>query len=419
MREYPRKRMDTITHLVTDGKHGDCENKHDSGYFFLSSKDLRGGRLLYGNARQITYDGFIETHRRTDLKPGDILLANCGASIGRVGVAQDDPRIYKTTFQKSISVIKPDVASVDRRYLYYFVLCNNNHLIDLGGGTAQPNLLISDIKRIKVPLPPLPIQKKIAAILSAYDELIENNQRRIAILETMAEEIYREWFVRMRFPGHEKVKIVKGVPEGWGSIAIETLCDEIRDSIRVEDLQDDMKYLGLEHLPRKSFSIRDSGFADSVHSNKLLFKERDILFGKIRPYLHKLALAHLSGACSTDTIIIRPQETWLEGYLLLTFFSESFIDLATTSAKGTKMPRADWDFLKKARILRPDKDLLKLFQARFSKMFDQIELCLKRCELLKQSRDLLLPRLISGKLDVENLDITFPLGMRDDLGKGK
>ena len=129
------------------------------------------------------------------------------------------------------------------------------------------------------------------------------------------------------------------------------------------------------------------------------------------PYLHKLGLAHFSGACSTDTIVIRPIERLLEGYLLLTFFSESFIDLATTSAKGTKMPRVDWDFLKKAKILRPDKKLLILFQASFSILFDQIQFCLKRSGLLKQSRDLLLPRLISGKLDVEALNITFPLGM--------
>ncbi len=81
------------------------------------------------------------------------------------------------------------------------------------------------MKQIKIPLPPLPIQRKIAAILSAYDELIENNNRRIAILEKMAEEIYREWFIRLRFPGHEKVKVVKGVPEGWEVKKIKNIVD--------------------------------------------------------------------------------------------------------------------------------------------------------------------------------------------------
>ena len=103
MKVWPIQKMSEVTRLVTDGKHGDCDDEEDSGYYFLSSKDLRDGRLQYDKPRQITRDGFAETHRRTNLEPGDILLANCGASIGRVGIAQDDARIYKTTFQKSVS----------------------------------------------------------------------------------------------------------------------------------------------------------------------------------------------------------------------------------------------------------------------------------------------------------------------------
>jgi type I restriction enzyme, S subunit len=219
MNSWPSKKMSEITSLVTDGKHGDCEDEDGSGYFFLSSKDLRDGKLNYDKPRQITHAGFLETHRRTNLEPGDVLLTNCGASIGRVGIAQDDPRIYRTTFQKSISVIKPDRSLVDGRYLYYFRLCNSRLLIDLGDGTAQPNLLIGDLKRIDVPVPPSSVQRRIAGILSAYDDLIENNQRRIKILEEMARSVYREWFVNFRFPGHEKVPLVDSqlgpTPKGW------------------------------------------------------------------------------------------------------------------------------------------------------------------------------------------------------------
>src|ERR1017187_1458259 len=98
MNNWPTKKMTEVTRLVTDGKHGDCDDEPDSGYYFLSSKDLRDGRLQYDKPRQITKEGFIETHRRTNLEPGDILLANCGASIGRVGITQNDPRVYNTTF---------------------------------------------------------------------------------------------------------------------------------------------------------------------------------------------------------------------------------------------------------------------------------------------------------------------------------
>jgi type I restriction enzyme S subunit len=237
MKTWPIKTMAEVTRLVTDGKHGDCDDAEDSGYYFLSSKDLRDGRLHYDKPRQITYEGFIETHRRTNLEPGDTLLANCGASIGRVGIAQDDPRIYKTTFQKSVSVIKANKAVVDNRFLYYFVAFKSSLLIRLGNGAAQPNLLIGDLKRIEVPVPPLPVQRRIAGILSAYDELMENSQQRIRLLEAMARALYREWFVHFRFPGHEKLKMVRppsrpgeasaktdgDIPQGWEVLPISEL----------------------------------------------------------------------------------------------------------------------------------------------------------------------------------------------------
>jgi type I restriction enzyme, S subunit len=264
-------------------------------------------------------------------------------------------------------------------------------------------------------IPELPIQRKIAAILSAYDELIESNKRRIALLEKLAEEIYREWFVRFRFPGHDKVKIIKGVPHGWQVRTLGSFANEIKKGVKKKDLVDDEKYLGLEHIPRRSIAIKEWATADTVESNKLLFHERDILFGKIRPYLHKVALAHFSGACSSDTIVIRPKEKLYEGYLLFTVFSDTFVELATVASKGTKMPRADWSFLKKLEFAVPDTSLLEIYQSQFDALFSQIVNLLRSNEVLATSRHRLLPRLISGKVSVENLDIQFSPSMAEEL----
>jgi type I restriction enzyme S subunit len=284
-----------------------------------------------------------------------------------------------------------------------------------GGGTNINNLNQQILSKLDVPMPPLTVQKKVAAILSAYDELIENNKRRIALLEKLAEEIYREWFVRLRFPGHEKVEVVKGVPSGWQVRTLGSFASEVKRGVKKKDLPDDEKYIGLEHIPRRSIAIKEWATADTVDSNKLLFNERDILFGKIRPYLHKVALAHISGACSTDTIVIRPKDKVYEGYLLFTVFSDTFIELATVASKGTKMPRADWDFLRKLELAIPDEKLLELYQAQFATLFSQIVNLLRENELLAGTRDQLLSRLISGKLSVENLDIQFPPGMAEEL----
>ena len=206
--------MADVTRLITDGKHGDCVDEYNSGYYFISCKDVRDGKIHYDDARQITRADYEDTHRRTRLEPNDILITNSG-TIGRMAIAQEAEFTRRTTFQKSVAIVKPNRNVIEPKFLYYTLQAQVDYLVEISGGTAQKNLLLGDLRRFKLMLPHIDDQRKIAAILSAYDELIENNQQRIALLEKMAEEIYREWFVRLRFPGHEKVKVIKSVPVGW------------------------------------------------------------------------------------------------------------------------------------------------------------------------------------------------------------
>lgn len=298
------------------------------------------------------------------------------------------------------------------KFVFYFL--QQMHLENFNSGAGVPTLNQNHLHKLKIKIPELVVQRKIAATLSAYDELIEDNQRRIALLEKIAEEIYREWFVRLRFPGHEQAKFVKGVPDGWEVRTLASFASEVKKGIKKKNLPDDEKYVGLEHIPQHSISLKEWATGDTVDSDKLLFQERDILFCKIRPYLHKVALSHISGACSSDTIVIRPISKVYEGYLLFTVFSDTFIDLATVASKGTKMPRADWGFLKKLELAVPNEQLLEAYQGQFDVMFSQIVNLLRENAALVTSRDLLLPRLISGKLSVENLDIQFPPSMAED-----
>ncbi len=330
------------------------------------------------------------------------------------GTACVIPQELKVSNCSDLAIIRPG------KQLNPYFLCaifNSTFGRDLVGGNlvgaAQQHFNITVAKELKFLLPSRAVQDKNAAILSAYDELIENNQRRIAPLEKVAEEIYREWFVRLRFPGHEKVKKMKGVPSGWEVRLLSSFASEIKREVKKKHLGGEEKYLGLEHIPRRSISIKAWATADTVDSDKLLFQKRDILFGKIRPYLHKVALAHFSGACSSDTIVLRPKERIYQGHLLFTVFTDTFIELATIASKGTKMPRADWGFLKKLELAIPDAKLLEAFRAQFEVLFSQIVNLLRANEALTASRDQLLPRLVSGKLSVENLDIQFPPGMEE------
>ena len=368
---------------------------------------------------------WIKEHlvNRKKLQIGDILLETAGGtakqSTGRSAILRasffDQHKNNPVLCSSFTRYLRLDCKNYAPEFIYYLL-----QVLYVLGFMGVYNLQHTGVSRFQytsfkkntvLSIPLLKTQRKIAAVLCTYDDLIGNNKHRIALLENMVEEIYREWFVRFRFPGYQETKFKKGIPEAWCVKAISELCSEIRHSVKKENLEDDELYLGLEHFSRKSISIKQFDTADSINSNKLRFQERDILFAKIRPYLHKIAIAHFSGACSSDTIVIRPKNKIYEAFLLFTIFSDTFIELATISSKGTKMPRADWDFLSRLEIIVPSNNMLEKYQKIFDVVFDQIVNLLKSNELLTQAKKQLLLRLISGKLSVEDLDIQFPPSM--------
>jgi type I restriction enzyme S subunit len=395
---------------VADGTH-DTPKPVQEGRPLITSKNLKGGCVNYNDAYMISEADYQQINKRSKVDRWDVLFSMIG-TVGEIALIRAEPEFAI----KNIGLFKSRTKE-DGVWLYYYLSSSIGQaaLDTYLSGTSQQFVALGDLRKVPVIVPTNKSKGNITAILSAYDELIENNQRCIAVLEKLAEEIYREWFVRLRFPGHEMVKVVKGVPSGWEVRTLGSFASEIKQGVKKKALADDERYIGLEHIPRRSIALKEWATADSVESDKLLFQERDILFGKIRPYLHKVALAHFSGACSSDTIVIRPKEKCYEGYLLFTVFSDTFIELATIASKGTKMPRADWGFLKKLELPVPDKKVLEIYQAQFEAMFSQIVNLLQVNELLTHSCNMLLPRFMSGKLSVENVDIRFPSGMAEEL----
>lgn len=372
--------------------------------------NIKGGRIDTADIARVS-ESHVHRLRRHKLALGDIVYGRRG-DIGRQAITREENVGWLCgTGCLRVSLGDSEVRS-DFLHRYLATASVIGWIQGQAIGATMPNLNTSILERVPVRYPDLPTQEKIVATLAAYDDLIETNTRRIALLERMAEQLYREWFVRMRFPGHEEVEFEKGAPIDWKPRPIDSLCKEIRSGVKKEDLSDDERYVGSEHIPRRSIALKESATADTVTSNKFRFRERDILFGKIRPYLHKIVLSHFAGACSTDIIVIRPIERKFEGYLLFTIFSDSFVELATIAATGTKMPRADWRFLKKQELRVPNDSLLKRFQSAFEPIYEQIVSLMKSNESLVRTRDLLLPRLISGKLSVEDLDIHVPPSMR-------
>jgi type I restriction enzyme, S subunit len=196
---WEEKTLGEVCSLITDGKHGNCKNEDDSGYYFLSAKDVRDNTLLFDNGRQITKKDFLETHQRTDLNPGDICLINTGATIGRISFAPDDPRTFKTTFQKSVAVIKTIKNLINNNYCRYLLVSDLKKLVKVSSGTAVQNLLLGDLKKHKINLPKslkeqTQLVQKLDALSAETKKLEAIYQQKIDNLEELKKSILQKAF---------------------------------------------------------------------------------------------------------------------------------------------------------------------------------------------------------------------------------
>lgn len=179
------KRLGDVTNLITDGKHGDSANEENSGFYFISAKDIHDGIIDYSKARQITESDFREVHRRTNLKPGDLVMVNTGATIGKMAIAKNDPRTLATTFQKSVAVVKFNFELVSAIYVKFLFSLRLKDLVKSSSGSAQQNLLLSEMRKINVITPPLELQNQFAVVVEKVEALKETYQESLRELEAL------------------------------------------------------------------------------------------------------------------------------------------------------------------------------------------------------------------------------------------
>lgn len=389
-----------ITLNITDGKHGDCEPAENSGYYFVSCKDVNNGTIDYANARQISERAFLETHKRTQLEPNDILITNSG-TIGRMALVKDIPETYRTTFQKSVAIVKPDISVVLPTYLYYKLQNCVTDFVNCSNGSAQKNLLLGTMRKFQIDLhEDFAEQERLSSILAAYDNLIENNQKQIKLLEETARRLYKEWFVNFRFPGYEDTPIVDGVPEGWalgelGDIAIDSGKKE-----KKEHRGQYQYYLPIDCLPKRSLAYTDKNDITLAESSLVAFMPNDILFGAMRPYFHKVVVARDKGLTRTTCFVINSKMPAYWAYLLLLLFSKDTVDYATQLSVGTTMPYVRWkDFIHMPTLIPPEEKC-DAFQAIVLPIIERISCLAVSSERLIQARDRLLPKLMSGEIEV-------------------
>ena len=369
---------------------------------------IRGNNLTFGRRRFID-DGFVylteekaQEFRNCEAVADDLVFTAAG-TLGQVGLIPQEARFDRYIISNKQLRVRCDRAKVDPLFLFYWFTTEEmrQHIINRNTGCSIPLINLGILRGLPVPVPPLDVQERIASIVSSYDDLIENNRRRMALLEDAARQLYREWFVRLRFPGHEHTHIIDGVPEGWERRTLGHLCEEVRESVMPDALEPDTPYIGLEHMPRRSISLSEWGTAGQVTSSKHRFREGEILFGKIRPYFHKVGIAFVDGVASSDAIVIRPREPALSGFVLTTVSSDPFVAVtAQTMKEGSKMPRADWKQMQAYPVRVPPAGLLSAFEGAIKPIVAQLKTLTFANQKRRAARDLLLPRLMSGEIAV-------------------
>jgi type I restriction enzyme, S subunit len=414
---WKSERLENLCAQITDGKHGDCQDEPDSGFYFLSCKDVVNGKLNYEGARQITEADFLDTHRRTKFAPSDVLITNSG-TIGRMALAPDNKLTRRTTFQKSVAILKPIAGRVEPSFLYYALQSDIQRLIEFAGGTAQKNLLLRDLRAFEVRVPPLPVQWRIAGILSAYDELIENSQRRIRVLEAMASALYREWFVHFHFPGHEKVPRVASplgeVPKSWEVKRIGEVADIFRGrSYRSVDLaeEDGLPFLNLKCLDRDG-GFRRSGLKryTGEYKGNHVAKKGDIVMAVTDMTQERRIVARAAlvptlekefGISSMDLVRIEPKLSIPKMFLYSFLRYSAFADEVKQHANGANVLHLAPERITDFRLAVPISDLMRHFANFVVQLFEQMDTLESKVENLRQTCDLLLPRLLSGQIDAE------------------
>lgn len=399
MSVQPPQSLSDVCEFIVDCLHATAPTEAD-GYPLIRTPNIGKGRLDLTYVYRVSEETYQTWTKRAVPEPGDLILAR-EAPAGNVAIVKEGEKVCLG--QRTVH-LRPNRAKVDPHFLCYFLLAPSQQGKLLAGetGATAKHVNMKDIRRLELAdLPSLSTQRAAGSLLAAYDDLIESNRRRMALLEEAARQLYIEWFVRLRFPGHEHTPVTNGVPEGWERKTLAHICTDIRETASPDGLEPDTPYIGLEHIPRRSITLSEWGWAGQVTSTKHRFCAGEILFGKIRPYFHKVGIAFVDGVASSDAIVIRSASDELRGLVLMTVSSDPFVAQASqTMREGSKMPRADWKLLKTYPVVIPTTGLLTFFNGAIESITNQLRTLTFQNQKLRAARDLLLPRLISGEIAV-------------------
>ena len=393
---------------------------------------LRGANVNQGRFHD---DDFVFINEETANRlnkfesfPGDVLLVHKG-TLGQIGLMPSRRKYARYVMGNSMMRVRCDPTKVLPEYLYYWLSSpdGQHYLFSRVSQVGVPQIQtpLTSLREAELPIPSLPEQRAIVEILGALDSKIELNRRTNETIEDIARAIFKSWFVdfdpvRAKMEGRRPLGMdtetaalfpdslleseLGPIPKGWRVGVVGDVTDNFRRQVNPSQLEAPTAYIGLEHMPRRSIALGDWAMSDGLGSNKFGFERGDILFGKLRPYFHKVGVAPVDGVCSTDILVLAPRAPEWHSFVLGHVSSGELVAHADAASTGTRMPRTNWKDLSSYRIAIPPVDVTSVFHALVSPLVEAIIRNTHEARTLAALRDTLLPKLISGEVRIRDAE---------------
>lgn len=397
--------IDSVAEVVTKGTTPTTYGMPftEEGVNFIKAEALNGDTTLDDNGFTYISEDTHEKLKRSQLCVNDVLITIAGANVGKCGIVREQ-HIPANTNQ-AVGIIRVDPNKASPRFIYYcfknpktFSVCQS-----MGGQAAQPNINLTVLKSFVFSGPENPKeQDKIAQLIAKYDDLIENNLRRIQLLEESARLLYQEWFVHLRFPGHEQVQVANGLPDGWERKQLKAIAEVNQSSLKKE-FDDRIEYIDISCVSTHLISNTTwYDFADAPGRARRIVKHCDILWSCVRPNRRSHVLVwkpHERLIASTGLAVI--SATGVSPFFLYQYLTTNeYVGYLTNRAGGAAYPAVTATVFEESFILVPEKKIVALYDTQVEDIYAQINMLGSQNHKLAQARDLLLPKLMSGELTV-------------------
>ena len=410
MINWQKKKLGEFISTIIDNRGRNPSSYKDVGVPVIDNFMIKDQKSIdLSETKRFIDNETFNTFIRRYIKPKDVLITLVGNGIGNVSQA---PKEKSVIIQNTIGLRIND--KIDNDFLFYYLKLNKGKILNLNRGAAQPSVKVSDLKFLSINLPLLPVQQKIAKILSNYDDLIENNLKCIKLLEESAKLTYEEWFLRFRIDGKKlDIDSATDLPFGWKKKPV-TECDAFKqDKRKIKVFEGEKKYYATANITGTTITAdgetvnwdnKPSRAQIKPNKNTVWFARMSDTY-KVLCFNNKNINLQENSILSTGFVGFRARNDLCLPFLYFTINSNFFHELKDLYATGTTQVSLNDESMSYIKIIEPSADLVEEFGSRILPFVEEISVLRNKNQLLKEIQDILLPRLMTGMIDTDHMEI--------------